>query len=110
MNSGVAGARLDGLATAPATPLFTYTYEQTPGSVADIAGEASSMRNQVLLAKVWVPSGLAATAVLSLVVGAAVYWHRRPRRLDGALSTGPVPEAPPTNETLEPVTMEGKPT
>ncbi len=105
-----ASAALDELATAPASPLFTYTYEQTPASVADVADEASSMRNQVLLAKVWVPSGLAAAAVLSLVVGAAVYWRRRPRRLDGALSTEPVPEAPPTSETLELVTKEGKPT
>ena len=62
-----ARAGLDELATAPATPLFTYTYEQTPASVADVADEVRSMRTQVLLAKAWLPAGLGAVACLSLL-------------------------------------------
>jgi hypothetical protein len=103
-----ASAALDELATAPATPLFTYTYEQTPASVADVADEASSLRNQVLLAKVWLPAGLAAAAVLSLGVGAVVYLRRRPRALSTP-TTGPAPEPRPGNETPEPVTKEDRP-
>jgi hypothetical protein len=105
-----ASAGLDELATAPATPLFTYTYEQTPASVADVADEARSMRMQVLLAKVWLPAGLATAAVLSLLVGAVVYWRRRPRRVGGARTAGPAPEARPGKETLDLITKEGKPT
>ena len=36
---GRGNAAADDLATAPATPLFQYDYEQTPASVADIADE-----------------------------------------------------------------------
>ncbi|HEX6568950.1 MAG TPA: porin PorA family protein [Acidimicrobiales bacterium] len=69
-------AALDDLATAPATRLFQYDYEQTPASVADIADEARSMRRQVLAAKVWLPLALAAGAALSLLVGGAVALRR----------------------------------
>lgn len=104
-----ASAGLDDLATAPATPLFTYSYEQTPSSVADVADEARSMRTQVLLAKVWLPAGLGAAAVLSLLVGAVVYWRRRPRRLGGARTAGPASEAAPGKETQDLTPKEGTP-
>jgi hypothetical protein len=87
---------MDDLATAPATPLFSYSYEQTPASVADVADEARSMRRQVLLAKVWLPAGLTAAAVLSLVVGAVLYLRRRPRRLSRGRT--PRPAARPRSE------------
>jgi hypothetical protein len=75
-------AALDDLAAAPASPLFEYSYEQTPASVADVADTVSAMRRQVLLAKVWLPLGLAAGAIGSLVVGAVVFLRRRPRPTD----------------------------
>jgi hypothetical protein len=100
-----AAAALDDLATAPATPLFQFDYEQTPASVADIADQASSMRRQVLAAKVWLPLGLAAAAALTLGVGAVVALtrtgtsrirpdssrpvRRHPRPLAGAGTTPP---------------------
>jgi Porin PorA len=90
-----ANAAADDLATAPATPLFQYDYAQTPASVADIADEARSMRQQVLAAKVWLPLALAAAAVLSLAVGALVFLrrghatHAKPAR----------PAGPPTNRS-----------
>ena len=101
-------AGLDALASGPATPLFTYSYEQTPASVADIADEARSMREQVLLAKVWLPAGLAAAAVLALAVGTVVYLRRRPRSLDGARTAEPAAEPPPPTNT-RPVPKEGTP-
>ena len=104
-----AGAGLDELATAPATPLFTYSYEQTAASIADVADEASSMRRQVLLAKVWLPAGLVAAAVLSLVVGAVVFLRRRPRPIGQARTAGPAPQPRPEQETLQPVTNRSKP-
>ena len=73
---------LDDLATAPAIPLFEYSYSQTPDSVAEVADVTREMRGQVLFAKVWLPLGLAAAAALSLAVGLAVFLRRRPRPLD----------------------------
>jgi hypothetical protein len=86
-------AALDDLAAAPASPLFDYSYEQTPASVADVADTATDMRRQVMLAKVWLPLALAAVAVLSLVVGAVVFQRRRPRPIDttGLDETHPAP-------------------
>jgi hypothetical protein len=101
-------AGLDALASGPATPLFAYSYEQTPASVADIADEARSMREQVQLAKVWLPAGLAAAAVLALAVGTVVYLRRRPRSLDRARTAEPAPEPPPGTNT-RPVPKEGTP-
>lgn len=71
-----ANAALGKLANAPATKLFQFDYQQTRASVADIADKASSMRRQILAAKVWLPLGLAAVAVLSLAIGGAVYVRR----------------------------------
>jgi hypothetical protein len=73
-------AALDEMAAAPAPLLFEYRYDQTPASVADIADEVTSMRRQILLAKVYLPVGLLIAALLSLVVGLLVYRRRRPER------------------------------
>ena len=53
-----AGQALAALSSAPATKLFEYHYEQTPASVADIAGEVKSMRNQIRVVELYVPLGL----------------------------------------------------
>jgi hypothetical protein len=84
---------LDDLATASASPLFEYSYEQTPASVADVANTATDMRRQVLLAKVWLPLALAAGAVLTLALGAIVFVRRRPRPI-GPTGTRTPPAAP----------------
>jgi hypothetical protein len=73
-------AALDEMVAAPAPLLFEYRYDQTPASVADIADEVTSMRRQILLAKVYLPVGLLIAALLSLVVGLLVYRRRRPQR------------------------------
>jgi len=95
---------LDELATAPAIPVFEFSYEQTPSSVAEVADEVRPMRTQVLLAKVWLPLGLLAAALVSLAVGAAVYLRRGPTGGRVHDMTRP-PTAPrPTHEERETVT------
>lgn len=99
---------LEALATGPAIPLFQYGYDQTPASVADIADEAGSMRDQVLLAKVWLPLALAAIAVLSLIVGAIVFLRRRPRHIDLTSLSGPLPEPRPATAEQDRLTTSGR--
>lgn len=94
------------LAGAPAIPLFRYSYAQTPSSVADIAATTRDMRRQVLMAKVWVPRGLVAGAVVSLLVGAAVVLRRRPRPSGTGVRDDTHP-APPLDQEREPVTTGG---
>ena len=103
-----AGDALAQLSSAPAVALFEYHYQQTPGSIADIADEVTSMRNQIRLAELYVPIGLLGAAALSLVVGALVYRRRRGRAIDlrdNERSTmreaiGPTVEALPLTEHL----------
>jgi Porin PorA len=97
-------AALDDLAAAPASPLFEYSYEQTPASVADVADTVTDMRRQVLLAKVWLPLALAAGAVVSLVVGTVVFLRRRPRPIDTTGLEEPHPALRPDQEERELVT------
>ncbi len=99
-----AGTALDKLVNGPAIPLFNYNYEQTPASVSDVAAKATSMRHQVLLAKVWLPLGLVVAALLSLVIGVVIFVRRRPRPTDLTFvdETRPVPR--PTEDERELVT------
>ncbi len=103
-----AGTALDKLVNGPAIPVFTYSYEQTPASVSDVAAKASSMRHQVLLAKVWLPLGLAVAALLSLAIGVVIFLRRRPRPTDLTPidETQPVPR--PTEDERELVSTTGK--
>lgn len=95
---------LDDLATAPAIPVFEFSYAQTPSSVAEVADEVRPMRTQVLLARVWLPLGLVAAALVSLAIGAAVYLRRGPSGARVHDMTKP-PTAPrPTHEERETVT------
>jgi hypothetical protein len=89
-----AGAALTALSSAAAVPLFEYHYQQTPASVADIAGEVSSLRDQMRLAERYVPVGLVVAAVVTLVV-AALLGRRRAPTVDLRL---PPPVAAPATE------------
>jgi hypothetical protein len=91
-----ATAALEALAAAPPTPLFEYTYDQTPASVEDVAGTVASLRTQVRVAKMWLPLGLLVAAVLVLVVS-TLLTGRRPARgkldvIDLRLPKVPEPE------------------
>jgi hypothetical protein len=88
-------AALEGLATAPPTPLFEYTYDQTPASVEDVAGTVASLRTQVRVAKMWLPLGLLAAAVLVLIVSTLVF-GRKPQRHDLDVIDLRLPKVPET--------------
>lgn len=90
--AAAAGDALAALSAAPATKLFEYRYQQTRASVADIAGEVASMRNQIRLAEWYVPLALLGAAALSLAVGAFVYSRRR----------GPATGVPTTSPVVSP--------
>lgn len=94
-----AGKALAALSSAPATRLFESHYEQTPASVADIAGTVKSMRNQIRIVEQLVPLGLLAAAALSLAVGVVVSWRRRGpmSELSGASPVGPAPQREPVS-------------
>jgi hypothetical protein len=77
-----AGHALAAIRSAPAMKIFEYHYEQTPASVADIAGDITSMRNQIRVVERYVPLGLLGTAGVSLLVGAFVSWRRRGPAID----------------------------
>ena len=106
--AAAAATALDELVGGPAISLFQYSYEQTPASVADVAGDVSSMRQQVLLAKQWVPLALAALALVSLAIGSVIFLRRRPRPTDlfGIDETEPLPR--PTFDERELVSTTGK--
>jgi hypothetical protein len=91
---------LNRLVSGPAITLFGYSYDQTPASVADIADEVTAMRQQVLLAKVWLPLGLAVAGFVVLTAGAIVAYRRRrpPAEPTAAVEPGTTPPEPPAEE------------
>lgn len=95
-----AGKALAALSSASATTLFEYRYQQTPDSVADIADEVKSMREQIQLAERYVPFGLLGAAVVSLAVGAALFWRRGRGPTTEASSRPPVLEPEPDRELI----------
>lgn len=105
--AAAAAEALQVLAEGPAIALFEYVYDQTPASVADIADEAAAMRTQILLAKVWLPIGLAVAALAALGIGTVVFRRRRPRPLD--LSTiYTTPPVPHPADTARPAIPSGR--
>ncbi|MGH9085392.1 MAG: porin PorA family protein [Acidimicrobiales bacterium] len=97
---------LQALVDGPAITLFEYEYDQTPASVAAVADEVSSMRQQVLLATVYLPAGLAGLGVLALVVGGVVALRRRPPTEPPAVIDLRTTEPEPTTTEPEPTTTE----
>ena len=95
-----AGDALAALSSAPATKLFEYEYQQTPASVADIAAEVKTMRNQIRLAEIYVPFGLMGAAALSMAVGALVFWRRHSRGASDVHSAVPAHEPVPEREPV----------
>lgn len=78
--AAAANQALQNLATAPATRLFEYSYQQTPASVADIASQVKDNRTQVTLAKRYVPLGLVGLSLIAFATSAVIVWRRRPAR------------------------------
>jgi hypothetical protein len=93
---GVAAAvdALAKLGAAPPVKLFEYHYEQTPDSVAAVADEVKSLRNEMRLAEQYVPMALLAAAVVTLAVGALLSTRHRGPEIDlrGSGPSTPVSE------------------
>jgi hypothetical protein len=100
----VADDALAALSAAPATKLFEYRYQQTRASVADIAGDVRSMRNQIRLVERYVPLSLLGVAALSLAVSALAF-SSRPRQ---AIDVRTAPKVVGTAPQREPVSS-GRP-
>lgn len=96
--AAAAGKALQTLGTAPATKLFSYTYKQTPASLAAIASEVKSNRSQVMLAKRYVPAGLLGLALVAFLTSAFVVWHRRPEQVLDVRISPPAMEQIPERE------------
>lgn len=75
--AATAATAIDTLATS-SIPVVSYTYEQTPASVRAVAAKVKDLRQQVVLATVWLPAALAALAGIAFLVG-AWSWPRPPR-------------------------------
>jgi hypothetical protein len=95
-----AGDALAALSSAPATKLFEYQYRQTPASVADIAAEVKTLRNQIRLAEIYVPFGLLGAGGLSVAIGALVFWRRDSQRRHGVPPVVPAHEPVPEREPV----------
>lgn len=63
------------LAGAPAQPLYTMTFHQTPASVVDTAGTAGHSANLLNVLTVWIPVGLGVVGLL--LVGLSFTGRRR---------------------------------
>lgn len=71
-----AAAALDEVLDGPPVALFAYDYDQTDESVADVASTVADLRSQIDLARIWVPAGLVAAALVVLVAGLVVHGRR----------------------------------
>lgn len=76
--AAAANQALGAVTNAPAIKLFAFTYQQTPGSVADIAGDVKSMHDDIQLAKRTIPLALLGAAFIAFLAAAFVVWHRHP--------------------------------
>lgn len=76
--AATASAALGALTTAAPIKLIEYQYKQTPASVADIAKTVKKNRQQVLLAQRYIPLGLLALALVSLLVTGFGWFRGRP--------------------------------
>lgn len=93
---------LDALVAGPPVALFEYRYDQTDASVAEVAGTVSDLRDEVRLARVWLPLALVALTALVLLAGVVVWVLRRRR--------GAAPPSDPIDlRTADERTVEARP-
>jgi Porin PorA len=82
------------LVHSPATAaMFSYTYSQTPASVADIASYTNSAANKITAVQTTIPLGILLIGVLSAATG-LILWRRE--RTEEAGAPGGGPSAPDT--------------
>jgi hypothetical protein len=66
------------LTAAPAQPLYTLTFHQTPASVTETAGQAGHNANLLKIIEMWIPIGL---GVIGLILAGLAFtgrWRREP--------------------------------
>ncbi len=83
----VAGSKK--LTAAPAQPLYTLTFHQTPASVTETAGQAGHNANLLKIIEMWIPIGL---GVIGLILVGLGFTGRRRREPPAAKPTQPGPQ------------------
>jgi len=66
------------LAAAPAEPLYTLTFHQTPASVTDDAGQAGHNANLLNIFQMWIPVGLGVLGLILVGLAFTGRWRREP--------------------------------
>jgi hypothetical protein len=66
------------LAAAPAQPLYTLTFHQTPASVTDVAGQAGHNANLLRIFEMWIPIGLGVIGLILVGLAFTGRWRREP--------------------------------
>jgi len=66
------------LAAAPAQPLYTLTFHQTPASVTELAGQAGHNANMLRIFQMWIPIGLGVIGLILVGLAFTGRWRREP--------------------------------
>jgi hypothetical protein len=66
------------LTAAPAQPLYTLTFHQTPASVAEVAGQAGHNANVLNIFQMWIPIGLGVIGLILVGLAFTGRWRREP--------------------------------
>jgi hypothetical protein len=77
------------LTAAPAQPLYTLTFHQTPASVTETAGQAGHNANLLKIIEMWIPIGL---GVIGLILAGLAFTGRWRREPPAAKPTQPGPQ------------------
>jgi len=66
------------LTAAPAQPLYTLTFHQTPASVTETAGQAGHNANLLRIIEMWIPIGLGVIGLILVGLAFTGRWRREP--------------------------------
>jgi Porin PorA len=66
------------LVAAPAQPLYTLTFHQTPASVTQLAGQAGHNANLLRIFQMWIPIGLGVIGLILVGLAFTGRWRREP--------------------------------
>ena len=66
------------LTAAPAQPLYTLTFHQTPASVTETAGQAGHNANLLKILEMWIPIGLGVIGLILVGLAFTGRWRREP--------------------------------
>jgi hypothetical protein len=77
------------MTVAPAQPLYTLTFHQTPASVTETAGQAGHNANLLRIVEMWIPIGLGVIGLVLVGLAFTGRWRREPR---AAKPTQPGPQ------------------